>query len=381
MAQEWYIGAGGKARKITKAYIGVNNIAREIISGFIGVANKARKFWNGSYGPLAFKGLASKPRHKYESNVPMDKYVVFAGYSGGSNEIAEADAYDANLVRSNCSNSNGRPRGRMGAGRAGGYALFGGGENPRSDSVEVYRGDNLVHSTTTLSQTVEPYGTSVGSDAVIGFGFLGSHEASYVVDFFSSALVRSSLTLSSISHDIVNRGAISTGTYAIFAGGREPNGNSDWLNKNLIDIFDQNHTHIQKNLSVTRYSPGMALLNKTDVIIAGGSRVSGDSMAEVTRLDANLVQSNLTPLSRGRAPAGAYTRDYALFFGSTNVINSAMNAAFEYYDQNFVHTDNPIDSSIIHLALSGASFKDRYAMFLYETLDGSYDYEMRIYSQ
>ena len=75
MAEEWYIGVGGKARKITKAYIGVNNIAREITSGFIGVANKARQFWSG--GGLRYKGLAPTPRDSYQTNCPLDSYVIF----------------------------------------------------------------------------------------------------------------------------------------------------------------------------------------------------------------------------------------------------------------------------------------------------------------
>lgn len=48
MAQEMYVGVGGKARKIIKAYVGVNDVAREITAAYVGVSSKARQFYTST---------------------------------------------------------------------------------------------------------------------------------------------------------------------------------------------------------------------------------------------------------------------------------------------------------------------------------------------
>lgn len=103
MAQDWYIGVGGKARRVVAAYIGVNGKARRITSGYFGVGGKARQFF--SDGILEFDrqfgpGGSYIPSAPYKERVALNDHLILffpGGDSIGSN-IPLAISYDKNFI-------------------------------------------------------------------------------------------------------------------------------------------------------------------------------------------------------------------------------------------------------------------------------------------
>lgn len=349
MAQDWYVGIGGKARRITKAYIGVGGKAREIVAGYVGIGGKARQFWSG--GKVKFIGTVEKTRHTYYETTNTASYLLFGSYP--SEDSPHIDAYNNNLVRSNCPDYK-YGRGGMGAARAGNYALFGGGHyssGSHYDTVEVYD-NNLTHTTTSLVDGYyQTHGCSAGTTGIIGIGKTASNSTSgsYSNDynFFSSSLVR---TTSTIGSDYKRRCpcTVSTGTYGIFAGGLIST-TSTTHPLTTIDAFNQNQVRTGLLLSERRYwdettRAGVAI-NGNAIIPGGQERTSGSYgyLNIVDVINPNLVRSTISPLSVSREPISALVKDKAVIVGAQNFglgdNKEIANRAIDVYDKNLVRTN------------------------------------------
>lgn len=344
MAQDWYVGIGGKARRIVKAYIGVGGKARAITAGYVGVGGKARQFWSG--GKVKFKGFGPAPRRNYSAGVGLTNHAVFEGYHPREGfKDKWADAISSSLVLTNCPNFTSTNRYRMGACRAGNYALFGGGRqgSGATDDVDVYN-DNLVYSTKTLSRSLgQAYGCSASNIGIIGFGFTTSNiSENRDVNFFSTNLVMTEAKYP--DHARYNIATASTGTYGIFAWGRESNSNE----KSYFDAFNQNQVHTTGQMTDAR--------NGTIGVGYSGQAVMTDSASYADGIKSNLTTVSIDPIYPGDSgardvAAATNVGNYALFFGSDY---TGWTEYMDIYDKNFVHTYELVNE-IQHSSLSAAT--------------------------
>lgn len=294
MAQDWYVGIGGKARRIVKAYIGVGGKAREIVAGYVGVGGKARQFWSG--GELKFKGEIAVPRRPYNTGVGLDSHAIFSGApsSASSYENTYTDAYNKNLV---CSSISGRTQYvyEDSSARAGNYALFAGGQGTRSEApktVDVYN-DSLVKTVATDLRTgiVDGGGASAGSVAVFTCGNK-SEDSSLKgdVDFYDANLVHSTASLA--SEDMRSRiASLSVGNYALFAGG-DPSGSTSSASK--VNAYNSSHVMTKIYLSESTYSPVSTNVGKKYGVVGGGRRTSSSRNAVNDAINTNLTITKLS---------------------------------------------------------------------------------------
>lgn len=101
MATDWYIGIGGKARRVVAAYVGVGGKARRITSGYFGVGGKARQFWSDG-GVLSYdKTSNSVPSMNYAYNVSLNDHLIKWIPSQNRKITTQYDiavAYDKNFI-------------------------------------------------------------------------------------------------------------------------------------------------------------------------------------------------------------------------------------------------------------------------------------------
>lgn len=168
-------------------------------------------------------------------------YMIFAGgsiYTQSTKAYTYYNtvyAYTSNLTYSNPTALS-TSRDNMGSASVGDYVLFAGGvsSSGASSTVDAYN-SNLVRSTVTaLSKArVMPHGTSLNKEfALFAGGYYDSITGTVynTVDVYDANLVRSSIDNLSVARGGV--GAISTGDYALFAGGHG-GGNA----QSVVDVY------------------------------------------------------------------------------------------------------------------------------------------------
>lgn len=347
MAQDWYVGIGGKARRIVKAYIGVGGKAREIVAGYVGVGGKARQFWGG--GEAKYKGTtAANFRRIYTSSVGLDNHAIFEGYSGlqGSDE-KWADAIDRNLTIQTCPDFSSKNRANMGAVRAGNYAVFGGGGTV--SDVDIYS-DSLVYSHTNLSRSLRTtYGASAGNIGVIGFGTTtsSSTENTYVWFFSTNLVVTETRDYATYARDSI--ATASTGTYALFAWGAESNSQG----KTTLNAFNQNYVHTHATMT-TGDDDGVSGAG-----FNGKAVLYGIENAIVNGVNPNLTTVSLDTLGKARRPAAASAGKNAIFIGDDYYSYGNL---VDIYDNNFVHRYETLPMTDMEYTLTGSPL-GRYAIF------------------
>lgn len=267
MAQDWYVGIGGKARRIVKAYIGVGGKAREIVSGYLGIGGKARKFWGG--GSWKVKGFASG--HTERACRVATENGTYALFSIGDDDSGGGAvyAYNASLVQSSAPNTD--VVAERVAARAGNYGLFAGGQNNAGydrDYVRAYSTNLTVTNPEYLMREMRKGGAAeAGTSAVIGFGKYSNIADNRYVNFYTSNLVRSYVTNSDERCDPV---CVSTGTHAIFAGGYTLDSRDDIdTATNVISIYASNQTLTSTRLNTTRGDGAGAMAGDYAVIVSG----------------------------------------------------------------------------------------------------------------
>jgi hypothetical protein len=85
MSKDIYVGAAGKARRVTDIYIGAGGVARKVWSGYIGDAEgKARLFYGVSYPPYT-PGIIT-PSNMTANNAPAPYRAASRDYLVQSND-------------------------------------------------------------------------------------------------------------------------------------------------------------------------------------------------------------------------------------------------------------------------------------------------------
>ncbi len=329
MAQDWYVGIGGKARRIVKAYIGVGGKAREIVAGYVGVGGKARQFYSVK---VKYKGIYSTTRYA-PYGAENGSYAIFLT----DTSPLETYAFNKSLVKSTVTNGiTIRPNAIC---RIDSYACFSG--NRTGYALNA----SLVKTSFTLSKNrYSATGCSLGTSGIIGYGHIGKDDSddyqyAYDVDFFSNTFVRKTVEGGGIQ---TISSAINTSSYAIFAGGAKTpqggtaGGNSYW------QTFDKNYT--RREIHVTnfnRYDLKRALVNNTGVFGGGQSYMS--VLPEVKAINNNLTISSLSNLTYSNSLyCSTYIKNYAIYMD-----RRTDNTIVDVYDKNLVKTTDtrPVTTS------------------------------------
>ena len=320
MAQDWYVGIGGKASRIVKAYIGVGGKAREIVAGYVGVGGKARKFWGG--GRVKYKGVYSGIRLGYQNGGSNASYAIFM-YFGAYSDGYDVDVYNKSLVRSNGPENSGRANFSDDC-RLGTYAVFAGRREAR-----LYNA-NLTISELNYSVSIRngAGACSLGTSCAIGFGSASNDEYNSTVDFYSENLARTKGTGSDGRSSL---GAASTTNHYIFAGGATGGGGTHG-GHNTFNAFDKNRVHTAGKIGAIRFSLRSGTVNGTAVFGGGQSYMSYQTT--VWAIKDNLTVSTLTPLSYANSGYwAANAGNYLIFMPTDNE-----NVNVDIYDKNLVKT-------------------------------------------
>lgn len=229
------------------------------------------------YTPLSFNAMGY-----------IDEYILYRGgrYRSSSN-FGDTDAYDADMVRTRISNTEGLRH--MSFAKTGNYALFAGGmasDNAATRWVGTID-NNLVKGSTTnwlQSARYNLVGTTNGDYAIFAGG--DEHSTSRVakVDAYNADLVRFILSDLTASRSYLAGG--STGEYAILAGG--------YPYSDVVDIYDLDCIRLTPTTLRTGrgYVAGASL--PPYVIVAGG--LSGVFYDDVDIFSNDLVRVEFEPL-------------------------------------------------------------------------------------
>lgn len=344
MAQDWYVGIGGKARRIVKAYIGVGGKAREIVAGYVGVGGKARQFWGG--GEPKVKGVISAPRGYFDTGVGINSYALFGGATSSSYYNTYIDAYNKSLVRSDAQDRRNKGRYTASA-RAGNYGIFAGGTSGSPiDYADAYN-DNLVRvSAPNLSRELSNLrGATAGTTAIIGYGKNSSIEYTNVT-LYNANLVSTNTSYSSESRCIPS--PLSFGQYAVFWGGADMSSDFDINNKSYAyDVWNASGVvKTGKSLKYGKSGVSTAVAGGKYAMFVGGSTSGSSGRTVVETLDTNLVQTQRedAPFSvyyGSDGNCGATIGNYAVFLVGNNNSTPLL-----YYDRNLVRVTEAIDAAI-----------------------------------
>ena len=232
MAQDWYIGIGGKARRVVAAYVGVGGKARRITSGYFGVGGKARQFWSdGSI--VEFDKTVSWPRDAHSIGVPNSSHIIWGLKNRDSAyNASKYIAYDKNFVFKTVSQYTnpiewgGDPlQPTKWASLANKYAIFHETDmdNDNSGSVGMYIYDNNLVDVGNISIPTHLTGKAsvCGSTVYIGFGSQGgtleNDSVNYIDCMTSDLVLQNKITVSNGRRS--NVCSASTNKYAMFLGG------------------------------------------------------------------------------------------------------------------------------------------------------------------
>ena len=359
MAKGVYIGdSTSKARKVKKMYCGVGNLARTVKKGYIGIGGVARPFWGGGGKPTYYGTIspianavmdASATTNKnfaliaggrntdndrvYNSITAYDKdlikntsatlrvgvyssqrgktenYAIFAGGRDANyDETAASNAYDKNLIRYSPPDMR-QISWSDGCGSIGSYALFAPSYlSPRPRWVTAYNNELILSSP---------------PDLLYDYSQVSSYNHNYLlfcsgewmgggtnITAYDSSLVRHSAP--QLNND-GEEGSCRAGDYALITTRYEVEAYDDSLIKTTLPPLD--------NLGRDSRRLGCGTTTIGDhAIFAGGGDGNGQNLTNtVTVIDADLVRSDITPLSVARLSiASTSINDYAIFAGGKN---------------------------------------------------------------
>ena len=98
MAEDFYIGVDGQARRVVSAYVGVDGVAREITGGYVGIDGVAKPFFSGGkFDPQLMDGYTSIGNNALSMGVPLKEHVIFGMNYSYWNSYSIA-AFDKNMV-------------------------------------------------------------------------------------------------------------------------------------------------------------------------------------------------------------------------------------------------------------------------------------------
>ena len=366
MAKKSYIGVDGKARQVKKWYFGVGGKARKVKKGYIGIGGVARPFMSG--GELEYYGTItplSVARTYLAGASAGGAYAVFAGgqttngIMGSSNISTTVDAYNSSLVKSTTSLLLGCTD-LVGA-SVGDYALFAGGQNYSTGTLEEISTVQVVDSTLSR-RTAASMSTGRGHDKFAGasvgdYALFAGHRTSSSVDAYKSPALTKTTASSGLSKVRYSLAGASVGDYALFAGGYNWNGSTS-VNYNTVDAFNSSLVRsTPATITTRRYGIAGASAGGAYAVFAGGlswdySTTTDTSYALVHAYNSSLVRTTPTELPKATSGlVGTSVGDYAIFGGDSSVY---------VYDASLVRTT--LTASVGRRGLAGASVGD-YALF------------------
>lgn len=98
MAEDFYIGVDGQARRVVSAYVGVDGVAREITGGYVGIDGVAKPFFSGGkFDPQLMDGYTSIGNNALSMGVPLKEHIIF-GMNNSYWDSYSIAAFDKNMI-------------------------------------------------------------------------------------------------------------------------------------------------------------------------------------------------------------------------------------------------------------------------------------------
>lgn len=358
MAKGVYIGdSTSKARKVKKMYYGVGNLARTVKKGYIGIGGVARPFWSGGGKPVYYGSISSLPNAlEYAKGINNKNFALIAGGRNIDTDqiLADVTAYDKNLIRNVSATL------RIGAysvqtGKTENHAIAAGGVNASYDdiaTVNAYDGDLIRYSPSDLRQVSYSDGCgSIGEYAVFAASNRSPNQR--LVTAYDDELVRSSPPDLLFDH---SNCASYNHNYLLFSGGGSmggginvtaydsllvrfsapdlltslagPEGGCRAGNYALFFLIDKfcvyDETLIESTIpslngtsdDSNRVLCGISTLGDCAIFAGGGDGNGWNPVNLASTIDADLIKTDLTPISVARVfVTGAVIDEYAIFAG------------------------------------------------------------------
>lgn len=225
MATDWYVGIGGKARRIVKAYIGVNGKAREIVGGYVGIGGKAREFFGS--GKIEFDMYTGFGETMvYNQYGLLKDYLLCMCPRTYNNLTREVVPFNKSFVRNDTVEGSQYPRATGAACTIDDdYAISVKRPSTTTSTTGTsFRYDNNLTRITGTSLTHHQYGSYVGFNrkAYLAFGSKSasghsSRDYFKTIDVLSEDLVKGE-TITDSENYTMYPGACATTNYAMFFG-------------------------------------------------------------------------------------------------------------------------------------------------------------------
>lgn len=287
-----FVGIANTARSVCAMYAGVDAIARPITGGYVGVGGLARRFYSLASGPKR-AGLAAVPEGEFSAITNNGQHMLLLG---GKNIHAVDRTGTSQLVRTSTLIYH------AAAGAFGGYMVFAGGLDGRTNTSGMRLGSAFDETLTLTSfnlstYSMSPRGVVTGEGMLVASGGSTSGTTKLVNLVSNTLTVTTAANLSQFSRYIL--GTALTGG-ALFGGG------CDLDYQEFHDAFDyyanaSTRTTIA-TMRVPRYAGASATLGN-QAFFAGGLTQDGSATDIVEVVNEAHVCSLAPPLTTPRAHA------------------------------------------------------------------------------
>lgn len=312
MAEDFYIGVDGQARRVVSAYVGVDGVAREITGGYVGIDGVANPFFSGGKiefinSRLDIRNVGGKQGDIHRISLALNDHLICfdpdsAYYATSGNIIAYTK--DFMMISDIAATTGSILESSYGANRRN-YGKFGNESVYRlcrsnswsSARIEAWD-DNLLRTYTSLSRelynatSIVHHGT-----CYIGFGtksFYISSSADISRFYNDIQTITSDLIFgetlkteySTIRRTLVP--CVSTNIYAMFIGGHTDSTRTNSTAAKLFSCIDTNGVLTESNdLPIYMYKTNMNYANTVD-----GTNVAAKGYTEYLTIDSNLNMVN-----------------------------------------------------------------------------------------
>ena len=225
MAEDFYIGVDGQARRVVSAYVGVDGVAREITGGYVGIDGVAKPFFSGGKIEYVTRSIIeNSPWGYYQTFAPLQNYILCLCPTAYSNLTREVVPFDKNYVRNDDVEGPQFPRTQMACSINEEYVIGTKKSSNTTDGVSyLYRYDNnLVRLSGSSINAHMGGGSCTGANGKAYFG-LGFKYSSSSIKQNNIQVVSTDLVITTwiYPNDSVPgySGSESTKNYAIFVSG------------------------------------------------------------------------------------------------------------------------------------------------------------------
>lgn len=346
-----YVGVKRRPVKFQNGYVGITSKARKIKKGYIGIDGIARLCFEENKNRMKGDGFISLNYSRDDPGIAStSKYVI---YFGGT--TSNAEAVDKNLTITVIPESS-----YAGATESAGAAIqdrafFAGGYYNSSRGVEYYTTVHTVDENLTvwyapyLDVAVSSMGAvSTGSNAIFsgGRGANGLTNNVYSYEYEYAKTILPPITIPSRY-----QGGTTVGNYILFGGGDEQrSGSSSFTRSSNVYVYDSNFTK-QNDMTLTRESSQRCDRNSANnsnyAIYPLEPLGSGDDAPDA--FDKDLVKRRIpTPVHPWVIASATTLIDNVVFYGQGEPVNPEQplghwTRASEAYSKHLVHQVVPIE--------------------------------------